>query len=135
LDSERHALDNDRTEVHSGQQDYIGGLTVKESGQIMTLTMTLDGAPAVDVLLLPESAGASTISDYTTSPGPSVPVQVALDDVLVSGQPFQRQIPVVPGTYFLLLDHTPQVGRTTPPNVALDARPARVDYLIQVGAR
>jgi hypothetical protein len=135
VESDRLTLDNDRTEVHSGQQDYIGGFTVPEDDQALYLTMTLDGAPAVDILLLPKPNGDALLSSFTTRPGPASPSVSAFGAVLQAGNMLRQYMPVPKGSYYLLVDNSSAVGQTAPPNVALDDRAARVDYLIQVGDR
>ncbi len=133
--SDRITLENDRTEVHSGQQDYIGGFSVREDDQALYLTMTLDGAPAVDVLLLPKPNGDSLLSTYTSQPGPAQPSVSAFGAVLQAGSMMRQYMPVPKGSYYLLVDHSTAVGQTSPPNVAFDDRAARIDYLVQVGDR
>jgi hypothetical protein len=133
--SEWQTLDNDRTELHSGQQDYIGGFTVEEEGQALYLTLTLDGAAEVDVLLLPKAAADGLLLNYTTQRGPAVPTQSAYGAVLTAGTTLKQAMPVPPGSYSLLIDHSTAVGRAAPPPTLLDDRAARVDYLVQVGDR
>jgi hypothetical protein len=133
--STKRTLDNDRTELHSGQQDYIGGFAVEGDDQAITLTLTLDGAPAVDVILLPQLRAQTLLQQYTTQPGPARTQSVPFSAVLGPAQRWQRTIPVPSGIYFLLLDHSDAVGQAAPPQAALDDRAARVDYLIQVGDR
>lgn len=135
LHSDKRTLDNDRTEVHSGQQDYIGGFTVTESDQALFLTMTLDGAAAVDVMLLTKALGDSVLQRYTTGGGPAQPESTPFSDQLAAGATWSRTIPVPPGAYYLMLDNSAPVGVAAPPTTALDDRAARVDYLIQVGER
>lgn len=135
LQSEKQTLDNDRTEVHSGQQDYIGGFIVPEDDQALTLTLTLDGAPQIDVLLLPKGVGDSALEGYTRQAGAAAPSAIPFSEVLTQGQRYQRTIPVPKGSYYLLLDHSDRVGSARPPNTLLDDRAARVDYLLQVGDR
>ncbi len=135
LESDKLTLDNDRTEVHSGQQDYIGGFSVKEDDQALYLTMTVDGAPNVDVLLVDKGIGDTTLATYTSTGGASVPGAVPFTDVVNQGQRYSQVIPVPPGSYYLVLDHSDRVGRSSPPTTALDDRAARVDYLVQVGDR
>lgn len=126
---------NDRTELHSGQQDYIGGFSVTDADQAIYLTMTLDGAPAVDVMLLPKPVGDVMLSTYTTQAGPAAPQTSAFGAVLSAGVPLRQYMPVPPGSYYLLVDHSSAVGLTAPPNVAFDDRAARIDYLVQIGDR
>jgi hypothetical protein len=96
--------------------------------------MTLEGAPALDVFIVPEPAGNQMLSGFTTRAG-AAPLMFApaLDDVLQTGTLFKRSIRLPKGNYYLMLDNTPQVGRSMPPQVALDDRAAKVDYLVQLG--
>ncbi len=135
VDSEKVTLDNDRAEVHSGQQDYIGGLNVTEEDQALFLTMTLDGAPEVDVLLIPKPVGDGLITQLTTQAGPTVPNVSAFGSILRAGSTFRQYMPVPKGSYYLLVDHTSLVGLANPPATPLDDRAARIDYLVQVGDR
>lgn len=133
--SSRITLDNDRTEVHAGQQDFIGGIVVSEDEQALFITATVEGAAAVDLLLLTQPQAATLLANYTTSKGPSVPAGAPFAAVVQAGQTLQQYIPVPKGTYTLLIDHSAAVGSVAPPVIALDDRSARVDYLIQVGDR
>lgn len=133
--TERITLDNDRTEVHSGQQDYIGGVNVEQDDQALYITATVDGAPAVDLLLVPKAVGDSLLGTYTSVSGPAMPQTAPFAAVVQAGQTLQQYVPLPRGTYTLLLDHSAQVGQVAPPQVGLDDRAARLDYLIQLGAR
>lgn len=135
VESSRLTLNNDRTEIHSGQQDYIGGFTVTGRDQAIFLTMTLDGAPSVDVMLLPKQVGDAMLTTYTTQPGATAPQSSAFGAVLSAGVPLRQYMPVPPGTYYLLVDHSAAAGQTAPPSIAFDDRAARVDYLVQLGDR
>jgi hypothetical protein len=133
--SERVTLDNDRTEVHSGQQDYIGGINVDDDDQALYITATVDGAPAVDLLLVPKSQGDALLNTYTSVSGPAVPPNAPFAAVVQAGQTLQQYVPLPRGTYTLLLDHSHALGQVSPPQVGLDDRAARLDYLVQVGSR
>lgn len=129
-------LDNDRTEVHSGQQDFVGGLIVPDDDQALTLTVKVDGAPTVDVLLVPKASGDQVIDRYVHVPGPTgLLAPPLLDDTVQAGAPFRRTISVPKGTYYLLVDQTPVLGHSAPPQAAGDDRAARVDYVVAVGDR
>lgn len=131
--SARVTLDNDRTEVHAGQQDFIGGIVVSEDEQALFITATVEGAQAVDLLLLPQPYAQTLLNTYTTSQGPTAPTSAPYAAVVQAGQTLQQYIPLPKGTYTLMLDHSAAVGSVAPPLVALDDRAARLDYLIQVG--
>lgn len=133
--SERVVLDNDRTELHAGQQDYIGGFTVEDSDQALFVTATLDGAPAADLFLLTKPAGDGLLQQYVRHAGPASFHSAPYAATLRAGQTLTQFIPVPKGTYYFLIDHSHAVGQAQPPSTAFDDRAARVDYLIQVGDR
>lgn len=132
--SEKKMLANDRTEVHSHQHDFVGPLEVKGSGKALYVTATLDGAPGVDVLIVPKGVGDLMIQNYVTNPGPTgLTAPPLLDEPLETGRLWKRFVPVGKGLYYLIFDHSRAMGRTTPPQIAGDDRAAKIDYLIQLG--
>jgi hypothetical protein len=133
--TERITLDNDRTEVHAGQQDYIGGIHVEGDDQALYVTATVDGAPAVDLLLVPKPQGDGLFGTYTSVSGPAVPPSAPFAAVVHAGRTLQQYIPLPRGTYTLVLDHSAALGQVAPTQIALDDRAARLDYLIQLGGR
>ncbi|MEY2932355.1 MAG: hypothetical protein RL033_3104 [Pseudomonadota bacterium] len=129
--SDKQTLDNDRTEVHTGQQDLIGGLYVPDSGRKLSLHLSLDGVAAVDVLLLPEAQALALLRGYVNQAGPArLTAAPVVDAELHAGQPLQLEFKVQPGNYYLLLDHSALVGRSTPP---AGDQAAKIDYLVQLG--
>ncbi|HTM44610.1 MAG TPA: hypothetical protein VL137_06620, partial [Polyangiaceae bacterium] len=132
--SDKLTLDNDRTEVHSQQQDFIGGFHVPDDDQALYLNLTIDGAPGIDVLLVPEATGQGMLANLTTRPGPSSLIGPPVwGEPVARGALFQRTVRVPKGDYILLLDHSSQVGQTAPPQQLLDDRAVAVDYLVQLG--
>lgn len=128
----RVTLANDRTVVHPGQQDYIGGFKVEESGQALYMTVKMDGTDSIDVLLVPKAQGDVMIQGYVTNPGPAIPTSPPrLLEPLGSGVLWQRYVPVSPGDYFVVLDHSAAIVPSAPGAQAL---PAKVDYAIQLGS-
>jgi hypothetical protein len=127
-------LDDDRTEVHANQQDLAGGLVVAEDGKALYLTVQVDGAPAVDVFLVPKADGDQLIDRYVHVPGPSLLFgRPLLDATVPAGPAWKGTVAVPKGTYFLVVDHSPAVGRTSPPVIQGDDRAARVDYVVELG--
>jgi hypothetical protein len=129
------ALDNDRTELHSGQQDYVSGLTVTDDHQALFITATVDGSPAVDLLLLPETQADALRAKYVREPGAAMLSSAPFGAVIHAGTPLRQYIAVPRGTYALVFDNSANAGVAAPPKVALDDRAARIDYLVQVGDR
>ena len=134
--ADKVTLDDDRTEVHAGQQDFVGGFVVPDDGQALYLTMQVDGAPAVDVFLVRKSDGDQVIDHYVRSAGPSLLVAPPLlDDTVVANSQLKRTVPVPKGTYYLVVDNSAALGRTSPPAIQGDDRAARVDYVVELGDR
>lgn len=132
--SSKQTLANDRTELHSGQQDYVGGFEVTSKDQALTLTASIDGAPSVDVLLISANAGQQMLDRYVTQPGPVAWTEPPrLDETIAFGSQWQRTIAVPPGMYLLLLDHSQAVGRASPPLAGGDDRAVKIDYAVQLG--
>ena len=131
--SDKLTLDNDRTEVHPGQQDYVAGLTVTEDDARLTLNLALDGAPLADVFMLTESDARAMREAYVTRAGGApLPRAPLLDAELRANQPLQLAIDVPPGSYCLVLDHSANAGRSPP---AAGQQAAKIDYLLQLGQR
>jgi hypothetical protein len=131
--SDKLTIDNDRTEVHPGQQDYIGGVAVTEDDTRLTLSLALDGAPAADVFVLPESDARVMREAYVTRAGGAVLARAPLLDAeLRANQPLTLAIDVPPGDYCLILDHSASAGRSPP---ASGQQAAKIDYLLQLGER
>lgn len=127
-------LANERTEVHQNQRDYIGPLEITDSGQAVTLTVALDGAPGIDVLLVPRGLGEQWLQTYLTQAAPApLSAPPLLDEPVYSGVPLRRTVPLPRGQYYLVIDNTSTAGRTHPTTYALDDRAGLVSYAVEVG--
>ena len=132
--STKLVLANDRTEVHSGQQDFIGSFQVTEEDQALYLNVTLDGAPAVDAVVVPKGTVDLMLDQYLTTPGPArLTAPPLLEERISAGQPWKRYLRLPKGSYFLIIDNSPAVGQTSPSAVGGDDRAAKLDYLVQLG--
>jgi len=130
---DKRVLFNDRTEVHTQQQDFVGAFEITESGQALYLNLSVDGTPAVDVLLVNQATGDALVDAYVKERGPRpVPGPVLFDEPLLKTQPFRRFVPVPAGRYYLVLDHSDRAGRGPAPDLRAD-RAAKIDYLLMVG--
>ncbi len=126
-------LVNERTEVHSGQQDYIGSFEIRDQDQVLYLTAKLDGTPAVDVALVSKALGGQMIKQFVASPGAAaLTMPPVLQEPLLQDQLWQRSIKVTPGWYMLVIDNSDRLGPTAPPQRPADS-PAHVSYLVQRG--
>jgi hypothetical protein len=135
----KHVLANERSEVHTGQQDYIGSFEVKDSGQAIYLSASLDGAANADILVIPKPLGDTMLAKYLLGPGGApLPSPALLDETLSqsSGSAlWQRFVNVEPGSYYVVVDNTTQAGHSAPSSNVLDDAAAKVDYLVLVGPR
>lgn len=132
----KRVLVNERTEVHLGQQDFIGPLVVEQDAHALYLTATLDGTAAADVLVVPEAVGRSMLERYVNQPGAApLAAGAALDEPLTRGAEWKRYVVAPPGKYYVVIDNSGSAGRTTPPPGSSDGRSARVDMLVLVGDR
>lgn len=129
----RTNLVNDTTEVHSGQQDYIGSFEVTEDDPVLFLTAKLDGSPTVDVALVPKAGSTQMLDQYVKNPGAATLLMPpVLQEPLVQGTPWQRSIQLPQGSYVLVIDNSDRLGPSAPPTRPADS-PAHVSYLVQRG--
>lgn len=133
----KQTLANERTEVHSGQQDYVGAFEVKDGNQALYLTVAVDGVPSADVLVVPKPIGDTMLDQYLhAAGGASLTSPALLDETATQGSGFwQRFVNVEPGRYYVVLDNSAQLGKSAPDSTALDDAAAKVDYLVLLGDR
>ena len=141
-DSDWLLLANDRTELHLGQRDYVGPFSVADEDEVLWLTALVEGAPAVDVLVVPKAVGDTWIEAYETQqvPPPLVGTAVVEDAVQaptgIPGRPpmlWRRPLLLPPGSYWIVFDNSGSAGRTNPAPGQLDDRAALVSYAVQLG--
>ncbi len=130
VSSEKTTLGNGRTEIHPGQQDFIGRFDVPDEDQALTLTLKLDGAAAVDLAILPARNGPAMLDQYLAVAGPApLSVHPSFAAQVGSMAPFKAEVPLPPGQYFLVIDHSAAFGVSAPVGTSA----AKVDYLVQLG--
>jgi hypothetical protein len=127
-------LANERIEVHARQREFLGPFEVDSQGRALFLTVGVDGAEGVDVMVVPRDAGEQWLSLYIhqpmTTPPPYPPL---LADVAFSAQPYRKMLPVAKGRYYLVIDNTATAGRIAPPANLFDDRAALVNYAVELG--
>ncbi len=128
-----------RTEVHQDQRDFIGPIEVGDSGRALYVDATLEGIPAMDVLVMRKEDAMVSLGLYESYPR-SGPLNAAVlyGDVLASGRPYAQAFKVPKGAYFVVLDNTPTAGTVAPPPRAaiasvLDDHVGVVSFAIAVG--
>ncbi len=133
-DSGRLMLANDRSDVHQGQRDFAGPFEVTGDGKALYLTVSVDGAPAADVLLVPVSIGNTWrdafLQQAATTPPPS---PARLDEPVAQGVIWRRAVALPKGSYYVVFDNTDTAGRTSLPRSPTDDKLATVSYAVEEG--
>ncbi len=124
---------NERTEIHAGQQDYLGGFIVQGNDKALSIVLAIDGAPGINLAVLSESAANQARDRYVHFAGPAPLVEPPRFMQRVPyGSVWKQTVPVPAGTYFLLLDNSSQGQSLQQASASVDDRAAKVDYLVQV---
>jgi len=133
-DNGRVVLANERIEVHQDQRDYVGPFEMSEDKQALFLSVAIDGAPSVDVMVVHRGIGEAWLVSYTSQATlgqpPAPPV---LDEPVTSGMVWRRTLPLPKGQYYVVFDNSPAAGRSAPPVVAGDDRAVLVNYAVEIG--
>lgn len=133
-DNGRLLLANDRAEVHQGQRDFAGPFEVTGDGHALYLTVSVDGAPGGDVVVVPASIGVpwrdTYINQIATTPPPSLP---RVDEPVSQGLIWRRTVPLPKGAYYVVLDNTATAGRTSLPANPNDDRAALFSFAVEEG--
>jgi len=133
-DNGRLVLTNERVEVHQGQRDHAGPFEVTGKGQALYLSVNVDGAQGIDVIVVHRGIGEAWLTQYTTTialgPSPAPPL---LDEAVTSGFVWRRTLPLSPGQYYVVFDNTAAAGRSAPPVTTGDDRAALVSYAVELG--
>lgn len=131
---DRLVLENTRTEVHQNQRDFIGPIEVSRDGQAIFVRAQIDGAPQLDLFVVPRTSGEASLRLYLDYPsqGP-LAENPAIADVLRQGTEYSRAFALPKGFYYVIVDNTPTAGVVNPPQNMLDDRAAVVNYAVSVG--
>ncbi len=132
--SGRLLLANERSEIHQGQRDFTGPYEVTEDGQALYLTVSVDGAPGADVIVVPASIGQAWRDTYITTIATTPPPSPGrVDEPVAQGVIWRRTVPLPKGTYYMVLDNTATAGRTSLPVSPTDDRAAAISYAVELG--
>jgi hypothetical protein len=127
-------LANERIEVHAGQREFLGPFEADSQGKAFFLTVGVDGAEAVDLMVVPKDAGDQWLSLYIHQPQTTPPMYAPLmADVAAAALPYRKALPIAKGRYYLVVDNTATAGRVAPPPNVFDDRAALVNYAVQLG--
>jgi hypothetical protein len=125
-----------RSEVHQDQRDFIGPIEIADSGRSIYVDATLDGIPAVDVIVMRKEDAEVSLGLYFNYPqtGP-LDANILYDDVVTTGHPYSQGFKVPKGSYYIVIDNTPTAGRVGPPPVVtlLDDHTAALSYSVAIG--
>jgi hypothetical protein len=92
-ESGRQMLANERTEVHQNQREFVGPFQVEDDDQAMYLTVSVEGAPGVDILVVSKAVGDAWLQTYTRQPAPTaLPGYANLDEGVFSGALWRRTV-------------------------------------------
>jgi hypothetical protein len=120
--------------VHQNQRDHAGPFEITGKNQALYLSVNVDGAPGIDVMVVPRGIGEAWLVQYTTAAAPTAPPASALlDEPATQGMVWRRTVPLPPGQYYVVFDNTAAAGRTQPPGYAGDDRAALVSYAVELG--
>lgn len=129
----RQVLVNDRIEVHQDQRDLVGPFLVEDDDMALYLTVAVEGAPAIDLLVVPEMTGGPWLEATVTQPGAIPPPGPALlDEAVAAGGIHRRAVRVPKGRVYVVLDNTATAGRTPPAGAAGDDRAALVTLGVEL---
>lgn len=133
-DNGRLVMANERIEVHQNQRDYVGPFEVKESKQALYLSVAIDGAPNVDVMVVHRGIGEAWLVNYTSQQAlGQPPAPAVLDEPITAGMVWRRTLPLPVGQYYVVFDNSSVAGRSAPPVVAGDDRAVLVNYAVELG--
>lgn len=127
-------LFNDRSEVHEQQRDFVGPIDVENDDEAAYVTGKIDGAPAINVLVVGDDVAQPWIEKYLdigdATPPPARPLQQL---VAKQGTEFKVKVPSK-GRYWIVFDNTSTIpGGAAPPGNLLDDRAAVVSYAVVLG--
>ena len=127
-------LANERTEIHQGQRDYVGPFEVTGDGRALHLTISVDGAPGADVIVVPASIGQAWRDTYIQQAAPTPPPSPGrVDEPVAQGVIWRRSVALPKGTYYVVIDNTDTAGRTSLPKSPTDDIAATISYAVEEG--
>lgn len=131
----RLVLANERTEIHQNQRDYVGPFEITDNKQALFLSVAVDGAQNIDVMVVHRGIGEAWLVNYTSQPALGAPpAPPALDETVSTGMVWRRTLPLPVGQYYVVFDNSPAAGKSAPIVVAGDDRAVLVNYAVELGS-
>ena len=118
-----------RVEVQKEQRDFIGPIRMDHAGAL-SITLTVEGVPAIDVFVIPKDEADPSLKwyfDYGAATPLATPPRI--QGVAQQGLEYRQTVPLPAGSYYVVIDNTSSAGQVAPQS----ASPATVSYLIQIG--
>lgn len=132
----RVLVSSDTAEIRAEQVDFIGPITIEEPGQSVFFKYRVDGPNAEAQVFTRHDADIWREQLQTGAPlGP--PTASPLVWVPLSAGPTAEQrLPLPPGQFVIVVDHSSRIGRVNPPWNLLNtmgANPVVLSYRVEVG--
>jgi len=131
-------LANDRSEVHEAQRDFLGPFKIDDSDDSLFVTLKIDGAPAINALVVDDATAKAWIEKYLTvgdaTPPPAKPLA---QYVVKQGEELRFKAGEgQEGTYWIVLDNTGTIaGGVKPPGNLFDDRAAVASFTVALGGK
>jgi hypothetical protein len=129
----REVLANERVEIHQEQRDFLGPFMVEDDDMALYITAQVEGAPAVDLLVVTEMAAGPWLESHITQAGAAaLPSPALLDEPVREGALHKRAVRVPKGRSYVVLDNSRSAGTTAPPGAGGDDRAALVTIGVEL---
>ncbi len=129
----REVLVNERIEIHQEQRDFLGPFMVEDDDMALFITATVEGAPAVDLLVVTEMTASPWVESHLTQAGAApLPSAAVLDEPVTAGALHRRAVRVPRGRVYVVVDNTRSAGVTAPAGAGGDDRAALVTLGVEI---
>ncbi len=132
---DKFVVANDRTEVHAGQQDFIGAFTIPRTTRRFISRSRTTGRRSSTSCSCPSGRRQARGQLREEARARQHPGGCVARRVGGARGAFQRFVNVPKGEYYLVVDNTDRAGHSAPPTGKFDDRAAKVDYLVLRGDR
>jgi hypothetical protein len=126
---------NDRSEVHEQQRDFLGPFKIDDSDQTLYVSLKIDGAPAINVLVVDDATAQEWIKKYLTVGDATPPPAKPLGQwVAKQNEEIRFTAGDTKGVFWIVLDNTGTIaGGVKPPGNLFDDRAAVTSFAVVLG--